>query len=631
MRALAIMAPAAVVATAIGLWRETTAYEWRILGHGTLAQAKLFAGVPPLSDQRYEWFEGRIRSMPLAMVAADPMIVLTRERFVRIAARNVLLVFGLGAGACLVLLVINHRRRGRAPLRGDDETTGPTRIHRLERRLPKCVIERALPVLGRRAWRIGEVRFPRGAETHHIMVSCSSGSDRTAVVADLLRQARARYERCIVHDPTGTYTKLLYDPTQDVLLNPLDVRCPRWSPLFDARDSGGFEALAAALFPAPADTAGRFHAMAARQLFASAAEALRREGIAANAVLLDLLLVAPPGALARRLEGTAAEAIVNRIDPAALQSVRTMLGAVLAPLRFLPDEGAPFSIREWVRRENGTGWLFLAWPGNRYGHLKSLVSAFTDIALSALLAQDTEGEHRLWAVLDDPAALHRLPGLEPALVDARGLGVRFLIGIPAIGPLRALYGVDGAATISGLCGTRVAMMATDEETAEWSSGNLGDGPRTVSWPWEILRLPRGHGYVRFPGGLPAAKFVLDDKQPRAAGKPFVPADGAERFLDKPSAEAVPEAAAGQRADPAESCPPSKPGAGRKKSRQRSSGKGPSSQTRRPAPKTPMRNSTDKPPERGATGGANAGKGDGNAGTPPPAAVERRKRKYGRWI
>ena len=316
MRALAIIAAAAIAATAIGLWRETTTYEWRILGLGTLAQAKLFAGVPPLSDQRYEWFEGRIRSMPLAMVAADPMIGLVRERFVRIAARNVLLVFVLGAGAWLVLLVINHRRRGRAPLRGDDETAGPTRIHRLERRLPKCVIERTLLVLWRRALRIGGVRFPRGAQTHHIMVSCSSGSDRTAVVADLLRQARARYERCIVHDPTGTYTKLFYDSGRDILLNPLDVRCPRWSPMFDAHGRHGFEAMAAALIPDSSDTADRFHAMAARQLFAGAAEALRREGIAANAVLLDLLLVAPPGALARRLEGTAAEPIVNRIDPA---------------------------------------------------------------------------------------------------------------------------------------------------------------------------------------------------------------------------------------------------------------------------------------------------------------------------
>ena len=423
------------------------------------------------------------------------------------------------------------------------------------------------------------------------------------------------------------------------MLNPADTRCPGWSPLFESDCRGGFEALAEALIPSWADAAGRFRALAARQLFAGAAEVLRREGIAANGALLDVLLAAPPAALARGLEGTAAQPIIDRTDPAIIHSVRALLSAVLAPLRFLPDEGAPFSIREWVAREDGAGWLFLARPGDPDGRLKGLVSSWAEIALAALSARDPEigmdRVRRLLAVLDDPAALHRLPGLLPTLTDARRLGVRFMIGIEAIGPLRALYGKDGAATISGLCGTRVAMMAADEETAEWSSENLGDGSGTAAWPWEIQRLPRGHGHVRFPGGHPAAKFVIKDKQRRAAGTPFMPADGAKTFLAEPPAEAAPDAPAGQRANPTESQAQPNPELDRKKSRRQATRKAVSRQGPNPAPKPApaARNSADTPLDAGAGASAIAiaDKGDGNAGTAAPVERDQRKRKYARWI
>ena len=74
VRTLAVIAVAAVTAAGIGLWRETTSYEWRILGLGTLARVKLFAGVLPRSDQRYEWMEGSIHPASLASIVRDPMI-----------------------------------------------------------------------------------------------------------------------------------------------------------------------------------------------------------------------------------------------------------------------------------------------------------------------------------------------------------------------------------------------------------------------------------------------------------------------------------------------------------------------------------------------------------------------------
>ena len=117
-----------------------------------------------------------------------------------------------------------------------------------------------------------------------------------------------------------------------------------------------------------------------------------------------------------------------------------------------------------------------------------------------------------------------------------------------------------------------------------------------------------------PGGHPAAKFVLNDKHRRAAGKPFMPADGAEAFLAAPPAEAVPDASGGQCANPAEGHARPKPDLGRKKSRQLTPRKAASSQGRKPAPKPApsftARKSADTPPETGAAADGIADKGDG---------------------
>ena len=213
-RALVIVAAAAVVATATRLWRGTTAYDWRLAGSGTLGRAKLLAGVPYRSEQNYEWTAGSVRRMPLAAIATDPMIDWTGERIVRIAGKHTVLGSGIGAAATaaagLILLTIAWRHTGMAG--------------RLRRRLWPLAAHpavRALPGLRRRMRWIGRAPFPPGADAHHIMVSGAAGPGRTALVADLLRQARGRGERCIVHDP-----RVLAADSLRVLLGSATPRLP---------------------------------------------------------------------------------------------------------------------------------------------------------------------------------------------------------------------------------------------------------------------------------------------------------------------------------------------------------------------------------------------------------------------
>ncbi len=283
-----------------------------------------------------------------------------------------------------------------------------------------------------------------------------------------------------------------------------------------------------------------------------------------NRVLVDHLLKTELTALAQAMEGTVAQSIVDPENPKTALSVRAMLTAHLSALEFLPDTGAPFSIREWVEREDESGFLFLTSRGDQHASLRGLISTWLEIAVNALLSLGRDDARRVWVVLDELPTLHQVPSLQPGLAESRQFGGCFVLGIQVFSALRDLYGRNGAETVSGLCGTRVVLAAPDQETARWSAESLGRGEvteyaqglsygasamrdgvsltqrremRPLALPSEIMRLENLCGYLKFPGPWPVARIRLPYvKRPKAA-ESFVPRDDAP-LLEGEGAEAV---------------------------------------------------------------------------------------------
>ena len=388
--------------------------------------------------------------------------------------------------------------------------------------------------------------YPKGAETRHTIVSGAKGSGRTVLISDLIGRVRSRGERCIVYDRTGLYAGSFYDPSRDVLLNPLDARSRRWSPFVDASDPRGFAAMAGALIPE--DYTDPFRALAARQLFVRSAGLFSRKNVTGNKDFIDFLLNTDPGSVARTLNGGEGRINVDPLNPEIVFGVRSMLSTHLAALRLMGEEGKPFSIRNWIAEEHGDGCLFLTSHGEGHSRLKGILSAWIEIAMNAHLSFDPDKKRGIWIILDDLPSLHRLPGLLHCLGEARHFGVRFVLGLQSVEPLRALYGGDGAETISGLCGTRAVMAASDDETALWSSASLNGGTKRLAREWQIRSLRSLNGYLKFPGPHDGVKIALDGGQgPRASAR-FLPAQGVERFLVQQDAGVSPVAPAGVQAE-----------------------------------------------------------------------------------
>ena len=544
-----------VAVPAWNLWNRTTGAEWYAAGMFTLAQFKLTVGYEPDSGQEIRFADGTTGVMKLRDIVASVPAWRARERIKAEMFRSAWLGAKVGAGIIALFLVwfwyrgVQLSRRKR--IRGAELVTAGE-LRRQLRPLHLRALDRAPGGKRLRPYSIAGIPYPERTETQHTIVSGTTGSGKTVLISDLVAQIRARGERCVLYDKMGTYTRAFFDPARDALMNPLDARAPRWSPFLEARNPRDFDMMAAALIPQQKDTVDPFWVTAARQLFSNGAGVFWKRGVTENSVLVDHLLKTDLTALAEAMEGTVAQSIVDPENPKTALSVRAMLTAHLGALEFLPDTGKPFSIREWIGKEDGDGFLFLTSRGDQHASLRGLISTWLEIAVNAMLTLAQDDGRRIWVILDELPTLHQVPSLQPGLAESRQFGGCFVLGVQVASALRDLYGRNGAETISGLCGTRVVLAAPDRDTAQWSADSLGrseveevaegysygantirDGVsltprrelRALALPSEIMRLPNLHGYLKFPGPLPVASIRLKYVERPAAAARFVAREG----------------------------------------------------------------------------------------------------------
>ncbi len=569
-------------------WNAATSYEWHVMGVYALSELLLTAGFHPDKAKTMRGPDGTVHVAAIGSIAAHPPVLELRDRILDDVFDAALAGVGIGAAAAaggLAALRISGRRLGRGRRLRGGELVSARELARRVMPLRHRLLLRTGPAASR-PYAVAGIVWPAGAETSHTIVSGTTGSGKTVLIADLVRQIRAHGERCVVYDKMGSYTEAFFDESRDVLLNPLDGRAPRWSPFLEARTERDFDTMAEALIPRQKDAADPFWITAARQLFSRGAAVLWKRGETSNRVLIDLLLKTELSELAEAMEGTVAQSIVDPANPKTALSVRAMLTANIGALDVLPDEGDAFSIREWIER-GGAGSLFLTSRGDQHASLRGLISTWLEIAVNALLSQpraDGKGNgaaRRIWVILDELPTLHQLPSLRPGLAESRQFGGCFVLGVQVFSALRDLYGRDGAQTISGLCGTRVVLAAPDRDTSEWSAESLGrveveslsegvsyeaagragaaGGGVTLSTrrdlrplvlPSEVARLRSLSGYLKFPGQWPVARIGLRYRERRRVAARFVPREEGRGDTDAAGA-----------GDPAPEAPRSAPSAG----------------------------------------------------------------------
>jgi type IV secretory pathway TraG/TraD family ATPase VirD4 len=335
------------------------------------------------------------------------------------------------------------------------------------------------------------IRIPARAEAQHVQFIGDTGAGKSALMFQVLRQVQSRGDSAIVYDPAREFVKRFYDPARgDVILNPLDKRCPYWGPAEELRSRSEAKALAVSLFQPPQDRKGEFFIESPQKIFAF---------LMAYGPTPDELVqwMSNPDEIDRRLKGTEH---AHLIDPKAHQQragVLGSLGLVADSLRLLPKKGegnGAWTATEWVEKRQG--WIFLtSLPAEREA-LRPLQSLWIDWLVLRLLNEPTREQKRVWFVIDELASLQKLPQLHTAITENRKSRNPVVLGFQGKAQLEYLYGHLAEVMLSQPA-TSVWLTTKEPNAGEWVSKFIGKV--------EIERLRETH----FDGTRAGRNFTIE--------------------------------------------------------------------------------------------------------------------------
>ena len=391
----------------------------------------------------------------------------------RLLKENAFEAFGVGLFIYLFSSIIIFYYLGRkgAQQRKNDIIGG--------RYLAKSVkdVNRYLKARGEQSYlKIGDLHIVKDSETQNIGAQGSVGTGKSTIINSFLAQVQAANQRATIYDKGNNFIKLFYRDGKDIILNPMDARCPRWDLWLECLDKADFESFALPLVP---DSKGDpFWNMSARRLFVSTAEKMREDPDRSIKKLLDRLLSFSLADLQKYVEGTDASSLIDGSVEKTAMTIRAVLGAYVNALRYCEHldnvSGEPFAIRDWVHNADQNSWIFISSDGRLEAALKPLITTWINILMQSILSLSVDRKRRIWTVLDELASLGKLPKLQDFMQEARKFGGVTFISIQNFPQLEELYGTKSASAIWDLCNTTIYFRAPSSSVAEWVQKEIGE-------------------------------------------------------------------------------------------------------------------------------------------------------------
>jgi hypothetical protein len=335
------------------------------------------------------------------------------------------------------------------------------------------------------------IRIPKRAEAHHFLIMADTGAGKTALMFHMLLQIQERDEAAIIYDPACEFTERFYNPERgDIILNPLDARCPYWGPAEELRRRAEARTLAASLFQSTQDKKGEFFVESPQKIFAHLLTFGPTPAELAN-------WMANPAEIDKRVKGTEYALLIDPKAPQQRTGVLSSLGLVAESLRMLPkkeESKRHWSATEWAKTRKG--WIFITSDAPVREALRPLHSLWIDWLILRLLGKPAKGQRPVWFIIDELASLQKLPQLHTALTENRKSRNPIVLGFQGKAQLEDIYGRLASVMVSQPA-TKIFLKIEEEKEALWVSKTLGDT--------EIERVKLAH----HDGGNKGKNYTVD--------------------------------------------------------------------------------------------------------------------------
>ncbi|MGC2162266.1 MAG: type IV secretion system DNA-binding domain-containing protein [Silvibacterium sp.] len=338
------------------------------------------------------------------------------------------------------------------------------------------------------------LRIPARAEAQHIQIIGDSGAGKTTIIYQILRQIQGRGDSAIVYDPAGEFVQRFYSRKRgDIILNPLDARCPYWGPSEELRRRSEAKAVSESLFQPTQDRKGEFFVETPQKIFAH----LLTYGPSPQ----DLVnWMSNADEIDRRILGTEMAYMIAKGAQEQRNGVLASLGLVADSLRMLPtrsESKAMWTATEWA--EERKGWVFITSQPTQRAALRPLHSLWIDLLVMRLLNEPKPEQRRVWFVLDELASLQRLPQLHTAITENRKSRNPLVLGFQGKAQLEYIYGHLAEVMLSQPA-TNIWLKTKEPKAGQWVSEFIGKV--------EIERMRETH----FDGSRSGRNFTLDRQE-----------------------------------------------------------------------------------------------------------------------
>src|SRR3989475_4051251 len=207
------------------------------------------------------------------------------------------------------------------------------------------------------------LRVPREEEAEGLLLLGDPGTGKSQVIQQLLAQIAERHppEAVVCYDPAGEFITNYFKPGQDIVLNPLDTRCPYWSPTlevdYENMNAGATDRqfIAESFFPDRDHSAPntQFFIKSARSIFARMLE-FKPDAESIVEILTDEKLID------EAVAGTEQTHVIDKDAKGQRGGVLATLSEIGESLKLLPsieDCSREVSLTGWTRRRRG--WIFI--------------------------------------------------------------------------------------------------------------------------------------------------------------------------------------------------------------------------------------------------------------------------------
>ena len=324
------------------------------------------------------------------------------------------------------------------------------------------------PLLGRLPFG-PSYHIPRKLESSHILLMGDTGSGKSTAIRQILRQIHELGESAIVYDPAMDFVGEFYDHNRgDLILNPLDARCPYWSLGDELVREETATTIAAAFLP---------EREYERDFFTDGPRRVLAHLLKRKPQPRDILKwMAAPETMAAMVKGTPLAALLDPAAPPQRAGVIASMNMVADSLELLPEYsdalGKSFSTAEWYTERKR--WVFMTSSADYREKLLPLHTVWLDLFILRMMGYCEDRMAKpVWFVLDELASLHRLPQLHTAVTENRKYGNPVVLGFQGRSQLEKRYGQDAEAMLSQPA-TKIFFKTSEPRSAQWISEAIGE-------------------------------------------------------------------------------------------------------------------------------------------------------------